>query len=243
MQTMQSKTETRVLTPDQSHRTDAQYPPYVSLLAALAIVGQVALNASAWLLPAVSEYRLIGDNMSELVLGRYGAIQTAAFLIAGVGTLGLAFVIRKLTAGLWGSRVGSLLIAVYGAGAILVAIFPTDRVDSPADVWSQSTAGMIHVSVAIVSFLCGIAGMFVLTRTFMTAARWRSLTPWLMLFPAGALALFIVQSEGPLVGLLQRALVLVISAWLIVVAFKIRSIAASGASSDEYDEQATGRHV
>jgi hypothetical protein len=226
--------------PDLSQRTTVEHPQRLALLAALAIVGQVALNASAWLLPAVSEYRLIGDNMSELVLGRYGAVQTAAFLIAGAGTLGLAVAIRALTAGSWGSGIGSLLIAVYGAGAILVAIFPTDRVDRPADVWSQSTTGTIHLVVAIASFLCAIVGMFVLTRTFMTAARWRSLTPWLMLFPAGALALFFVQSEGSLVGLLQRLLVLVISAWLIVVAFRVRSIAASGASGGERVDHAAG---
>src|SRR5690606_32704553 len=73
-----------------------------------------------------------------------------------------------LTVGAWGSLFGSLLIAIYGVGAILVGIFPTDRIDSPADVWSQSTTGMIHMTVALVSFLCVIVGMFALTRTFST---------------------------------------------------------------------------
>jgi hypothetical protein len=55
----------------------------LSLLATLAIVGQLALAASALLLPIWSEYGLTGDNISELALGRFGYLQTAAFLAVG----------------------------------------------------------------------------------------------------------------------------------------------------------------
>jgi hypothetical protein len=201
------------------------------MLAALAIAGQVLLLASAWLLPFVSEYRLVDDTISELVLGRYGVVQTAAFVIAGLTTMGLAFAVRTLTAGSWGSVVGSLLVAVYGAGALLSAIFPTDRIDSPADMWPQSATGTIHTIVAIVSFLGVIVGMFVLTWTFARAARWRSLAFWSGLCASGALSLLFAQAEGRWVGLMQRLLVAVIAAWLILVAIRVRSIAA-GALND-----------
>lgn len=203
--------------------TVAQRPQSLSLLATLAIVGQLALLASALLLPIWSQYSLIRDNISELALGRYGFIQTAAFVIAGVGTLGLALAIRQLTKGSGGSRVGSLLVAVYGAGAILSA-FPTDRIDSPTDMSSLSATGAIHIAVAIASFVSVIVGTFVLTRTFARERSWGSFWRLSVFFPAGALALIIVQQEGPLIGLLQRALVTVISAWLILVALRVRSI-------------------
>jgi hypothetical protein len=193
------------------------------LLAALAIAGQLVLAASALLLPIWSEYGLIGDNISELVLGRYGLAQTGAFLIVGLGTLALAFAIRKLTAGSWGSLVGSLLIAIYGAGAILSAIFPTDRIDSQADLSALSVTGSIHIGVFIASFASVIVGMFVLTRTFRRDHRW-SFSRWAVIFPAGALALILVQTEGPLVGLMQRLQVAMVSAWLILVALNVRSI-------------------
>jgi hypothetical protein len=202
--------------------------PSLSLLAALAIVGQLVLLASALLLPIWSQYGLIRDNISELALGRFGFVQTAAFVIAGVGTLGLAFAIRQLTKGSWGSRVGSLLIAVYGAGAILSAVFPTDRIDSPTDMSSLSATGAIHIAVAIASFLSVIVGMFVLTRTFARERGWGSFWRLSVFFPAGSLALIIVQQEGPLIGLLQRALVIVVSAWLILVALRVRSIVTPG---------------
>jgi hypothetical protein len=206
----------------------------LALLATAAIVGQVILLASALLVPLVSEFSLVGDNISELVLGRFGEVQTVAFVVAGAGTLALAYVIRQLTAGVWGSRIGSLLVGVYGVGALLVAIFPTDRIDRPADVWSPSTTGLIHIAAFLVSVLCMIAGMFILSRTFLLEPRWRSLLPWLGLCPAAALSLLFVQSEGPWVGIMQRLLVVVIAAWIIAVAERARSIVRSGevAASD-----------
>jgi hypothetical protein len=164
--------------------------------------------------------------MSELVLGRFGWVQTVAFIIAGIGTLALAYALRHLTAGTWGSRVGSLLVGVYGVGAILVAIFPTDRIDSPADVASQSTTGLIHVTISLVSFVCMIVAMFIFTRTFALEPRWRVLTPWIVLLPASALSLLFVQSEGPWVGIMQRLMVGVIAAWIIVVAIRVYGFAA-----------------
>jgi hypothetical protein len=215
---------------DQSQQIAIQHPQRLSQLAMLAIVSQIFLLASAWLLPIVSEYRLIEDNISELALGRYGFIQTIAFLIAGVGTLVLAFAIRKLTLGVWGSLVGSLLIAIYGVGAILEAIFPTDRIDSPADVLSLSPTGLVHVLVALLSFLCVVAGMVILTWTFSRAARWRSLTLWFALLATSAVSLFLIQAfeqgVGPRVGLTQRVLLTAIAGWLILAAHRVRSIMA-----------------
>ncbi|MCC6456993.1 MAG: DUF998 domain-containing protein [Caldilineaceae bacterium] len=225
---MQMKSESQINIPNHSPQTVLQQPQRLSMLASLAIVGQVFLLASAWLLPVVSEYSLVSDNISEMVLGRYGFVQTIAFVIAGLGTLALAYAIRKLTRGTWGSATGSLLVAVYGVGAILSAIFPTDRIDSQADTLSLSTIGMIHVIVALISFLCIIVGMFVLTRTFALKAQWRSLMIWSGLCASGALALFFVQSEGPWVGIMQRLFVLMASAWMILVAIRVRSLAASG---------------
>lgn len=222
------KLESRANISDQFQPAVLQRSQRLSLLATFAIAGQVFLFASAWLLPIVSEYRLVGDNISELVLGNYGFVQTAAFLVAGLGTLGLAYAIRKLTTDSWGNFIGSLLVAIYGVGAILVAIFPTDRIDGPADVWTQSTTGMIHISASVVSFICIIVGMFILSWRFRKDARWRSLALWSALLSGSALSLFFVQTEGPLVGLLQRLFVGIISAWLILIAFRVRSIAASG---------------
>jgi hypothetical protein len=198
----------------------------LAALAALAIVGQAVLMASAWLLPAVSEYRLVTDSISELVLGRYGLVQTAAFVIAGIGILGLAWAVGVTTASSRGSVMGALLMVVWGAGAILSAMIPTDRIETPADVWSQSTTGTVHVIISLIAFPSAIAAMFLFTRTFAREPRWRPLAFWSGLLASAALALFFVQGQGPWVGIMQRLLVATISTWLVVVAVKVRGIAS-----------------
>ena len=71
--------------------------------------------------------------------------------------------------------------------------------------------------------------MVVLTRTLLLEPRWRiSLSRWIVLFPCAAFSLLFAQSEGPRVGLMQRLLVGVVSAWIIVVASRGRAIAGSG---------------
>jgi hypothetical protein len=163
--------------------------------AVFAIVGQLILMASAWLLPLVSEYRLVDDNISELSIGRYGFVQTLAFVISGLGVIGLAYAIRRLTIGSRGSFLGLLLIGIYGIGALVVAIFPTDRIDSEADVWSQSATGWIHTITAFVAYLSAIVGMFVLTWTFARDPRWRPIVVWSALLAGAAFALLFVQTE------------------------------------------------
>jgi hypothetical protein len=134
---------------------------------------------------------------------------------------------HRLTAGIRGEFIGSLLIAIYGVGALVVAIFPTDQIDSKADVWSQSTTGWIHSITAFVAYLSVTTGMLVLTWTFARDTRWRSLVVGSALLAGAALALLFVQTEGPWIGFTQRLLITAISGWLIVVALRARTIAAA----------------
>jgi hypothetical protein len=187
------RSESREKSSPQLKITGSYSLQFLYQLAFLAILGQVILLASALLLPIVSEYSLVGDNISELALGPHGFIQTGAFLIAVPGTLGLAFALRHFTNGAWGALVGSLLVGTYGLGSILAAIFPTDRIDTAVDVWAQSTTGMIHMFMDLISFLGMIIGMFLLTRTLGLLPAWRPIMRLSVLFPADALALFIVR--------------------------------------------------
>lgn len=163
-------------------------------------------------------------------------MQITAFVVSGLGTLGLAYALRQLTAGTRGSRIGALLLAVYGAGAILSAIFPTDPVASAGVVWAQATPSMIvHVMVGLVSFLSVTVGVVVLTWTFSWETRWRQLTTWFALLATGTVSLVIAQSveqvTSPRAGLTQRALVTLIAAWLILAAFRARSLTMGAARS------------
>lgn len=194
------------------------------ILVILAILGTLWSFATAWAMPAVSEFTLLGDNISELALGRYGVLQQTAFVLAGIGGLAAAALIHRATTGSPGSLLGSILVAVYGLAALLMVVFPTDPVDDPSDVLSLSPAGTVHVIGAGIGFLSVLVAMSILAWTFSKDPRWRGLTPWIALFPAATAVLLAVQAEGPLIGLFQRLLLATISAWLLVVVLKARTV-------------------
>lgn len=199
-----------------------QHRPRLFALATTALVTLAFFLATAWLLPLITGHDIVGDTISEMALGPGGFVLTIAFVSVGIGILCLAVVIRAVTAGERGSALGSLLVAIYGVGAILAGVFPTERIDAAAEVWQQSATGLIHVIASLVSFIAIVIGIFVLGRTFLRMPSWRTWGRRTMLFAGGALALLFVQSEGPFVGIMQRGFVTIITVWLIVVAIRAR---------------------
>jgi hypothetical protein len=193
-----------------------------------------AKNATALLLPLVSEYSLTADYISELAIGRYGYLQTAAFFAAGLGTLVLAVGVREATNGSWGSRLSSGLVGLYGVGVILAGIFPTDEIDPAGRVESPTSVGAVHIVASALAFVFSIACMFVLSRTFKRDARWQAVWPWSLVLAFAALVGFImsVPSEGSWVGLIQRIFIGTIIVWQVLVAFWLRSI-TKGASAEQ----------
>jgi hypothetical protein len=215
-----------------SPSTTSQGARKLKLIAAGAIVGLAIYAATALLLPLLSEYSLTKDYISELAIGRYGYLQRAAFFATGLGTVALAEGIRMATKGTWGSRWGSLLVGKYGIGAILVAIFATDEIDSTGRVVSPTSVGIVHMVVSALAFVAVIAAMFVLSRTFKRHTRWQAFWPWTLVLAVIALVGFFGQSAGPWVGVSQRIFVGTITLWLVLVAFWLRSI-AKGASAEQ----------
>src|SRR5215213_1531918 len=80
--------------PVSSPSTTRQEARRIELIAAGVIVGLAFFAAIALLLPPVSEYSLTEDTISELAIGRYGYLQTAAFFAVGGSSLALAVGIR-----------------------------------------------------------------------------------------------------------------------------------------------------
>jgi|SRR5215213_2559421 len=202
----------------------------LQLIAAGAIVGLAFFSATALLLPLISEYSLTGDYISELASGQYGYLQTAAFFAVGGSSLALAVGIREATKGSWGSRMGSAFFGLYGLGGVLVGIFPTDEVDAAGRVVSPTSVGTVHTVVSALAFVFGIVGMFVLSRTFKRNARWQAFWPWSLVLAVIALVGFFLQSELPWVGLSQRIFVGTITLWLVLVAFRLLSIAKAASA-------------
>jgi hypothetical protein len=190
-----------------------------NLLAIVALGGSGCFVASAMLLPAVSEYGIRRDFISELAIGRYGFVQMLAFVAFGIGALALAMGLRKTTKGSWGSLVGSILVGLFGVGVLLDAVFPIDPGGR-----METIAGTVHLVAALVAFACMVLAMFVFSRTFKQSARWRSLRSVSLVLAVAALAALFLPGDGGWAGLFQRVFVGVVISWMVIVAIRLRSM-------------------
>ena len=193
----------------------------LDLFAKAAFGGAACFVASVLLLPIRSEYTLAGDYISELAIGRFGFVQTLAFLALGIGSLALAAGIREATRGSWGSLVGTVLFGLFGIGVLVDAFFPIDR----GGMQPETVVGTVHILAALVAFVCAVLGMFVLTRTFKRDARWGSYWRLSLALAVAALVAFFLPSEGAWTGIFQRIFVGIIIAWMVLAALRLRSLA------------------
>lgn len=195
----------------------------LDFLAKTALAGAAYFTASVLLLPLSSEYTLAGDYISELAIGRFGFVQTLAFLALGIGSLALAVGLRRATRGSWGSLAGSVLFGLFGVGVLIDAFFPIDR----GGMQPQTLVGTVHILAALMAFVCAVLGMFVLTRTFKRDARWGSYWRLSLVLATVALVAFFLPSEGAWVGIFQRIFVGTIIAWMVLGARGLHSTSDS----------------
>jgi hypothetical membrane protein len=136
----------------------------------IGVVLYAILDVVAQALPP--HYSPISDAESDLAVGRYGYIMTINFLNRGIFSLVFAYILTRTLSGTGavpgnGSSSGSRysrglnLLGVWGAGAILLAILPTDVPATPV-----SWHGAIHLLVGTVAFLAGAFGALSLSRQF-----------------------------------------------------------------------------
>lgn len=197
--------------------------PWLGVLIGLGLAGQALLVAVGWLLPLVSEFGVAVDFISELVLGSFGAVQTAAFVVAGLTALALAVGLWRAGGASGTLRMGAILVGIYGVGMLVTAAFPTDRIDDWADLLSLSAIGMVHLAAAATSLLASFGGLLALTSAL---RRHRSLLRGVLglgLFMALALAVVFIVEPGPWVGLVQRMLGTFVAAWLLLVVLALRA--------------------
>lgn len=123
----------------------------------------LVLDVVAQLLPP--HYNPISTAESDLAVGPYGYVMTLNFVNRGVLSLLFLYAFsqalraRRIAAGTY--RRGVLLLSVWGVGALLLAIFPTDVPATPV-----SWHGLIHLVVAFLAFVCGAFGVLDLSLRF-----------------------------------------------------------------------------
>ena len=192
-----------------------------AFLALLAIVGMVWYLSSAaaahLLRPGIDP---VSQPVSDYAVGPFGLFVGIAIFALGVGSLALTLGLRLGIAPPGRSRVGLLLLALYGVGQLAVAVFPIDAGSA------QTATGLVHNIAGNVSFFCFPPAAILLSVGMGKDERWRALKR-----PALALAL-IVLVEAILVvvsanvlggfGIAQRFFLLTTVLWMLLAAIRLR---------------------
>jgi hypothetical membrane protein len=173
------------------------------------------------------DYSHVGQPISALAAWPLGWVQNLNFavfaLLIAAFTIGLH---RAVGATRYG-RLGPALMLASCAGIMLVAFFP----------WYRSGGVMVesppHVAGAVMTFVGAGAGLMAFARRMRADPRWRDLSAYVLVTGVTMLIMFVVlgafaiEEDAPLrsvVGVLQRALVLVWHVCLVVLALRLRRV-------------------
>lgn len=200
----------------------------LAVLVVVGIVLYVALDTVAQLLPP--HYNPISQAESESAIGPYGTIMRVNFVVRGLVALALIAALHKTLSPAAHSRVGALLLEVWGVGAFLLAIFNTDLVGQ------HTLHGLIHLVVALLAFVAGAVGALLIALRLARDPAWAALRFPLVVIAALALLVFLVlipttssvatSSAGGIFGLVERIFIGLLLLWMLVVALRILGIRA-----------------
>jgi hypothetical protein len=168
----------------------------------------------------------VRNFLSLYAVGRWGPLMTIALLSLGAGAAALAIVLSRgdLVPGeprpaAW---LGRAALAVYAAGLVTIAIFPTDGLD----VVVATRTDAIHAAAATTLFVA----LAVATTTF--SLLWPGMRPLGLVLSAVAIAcllLFPAAGRHDLNGLVQRTFTAVTLVWLFIAAGRVRRASAEAA--------------
>jgi len=194
----------------------------LALLTIVGLVLYVILDVIAQLLPP--HYNAISQAESDLAVGPYGFVMTINFVLRGLLSLALVWALSRAASKSGLSRTGLVLLAIWGIGALVLALFPTDLAGA-----KPTLHGVIHLFVALLAFICGAIGELLLALRFAKAEPWRSLRAPALVIAILAIILFVIllMSAFPhAYGLVERIFIGLVLLWMLVVALRMRSFPA-----------------
>lgn len=198
-----------------------------ALITIVGIILYVIIDVIAQVLPP--HYSAIRQPESDLAVGPYGWLMTINFLIRGLLSFALIAGLVKGTTAAARSRAGLILLGIWAAGTLLLALFPTDLAGERV-----TRHGAIHLLVAVIAFLCAAVGEIMISRRFAADAAWRSFSrPALTLAVLTLIACLLTLGGGIIPGLkhvpglTERLFLGLALLWMLVVALRLRSLPAT----------------
>jgi hypothetical protein len=157
--------------------------------------------------------------ISELALGRGGALMVVAFLSLGSGIALLAHLLGRTCAR--GREVRWMLYVAAVLGGAISAFFHTDLTGQPA-----TTHGTIHDDAGLAAFLIILISMYAASRLFRRETFWRAFAaPTLVWAVAATGAFFLFPALPAHFGLAQRVFVATFISWFLAASAYARRVA------------------
>ncbi len=171
--------------------------------------------------------------VSELggVEAQYPIVQNANFFIVAILIVAFAFGLHRGIGGGKGSRLGPILVGIFGIITVPQAFLPCD----PGCGW-ESFTGALHNLTGLSGFLAVCIGILVTARRFKGDPNWQSYRRYSLITGVAALVSLVAwigisKAAGvdAVNGVLQRVFIGIVFLWIEVVA--IRLFRLSGQSS------------
>ena len=170
------------------------------------------------------DYSPTNHMISDYAVGPYGWVMQTVFVGMSVGCAILLVGLARNGPTSVAARIAIVLLAVASIGLLVSAIFPTDLLGGPS-----TPSGHIHTLSFFVNIASIILAIVLLTASFGGDPRWRShrrTSVVLLSFIAFAFVLqFLTLRKGAPYGLANRFFVVVLFAWIIATANRLRNLA------------------
>ena len=157
----------------------------------------------------------VSGFVSEYVLGDFPWLMRLAFLAVTVALLAMTLLTHRALPRSRRRTIVTGLLAVTTTGSLVAGVFDTDP--KAVLVAAPSTSGLIHYWAFMTSVLAALMAMFVLWRLFSCTPSWQEHGRPQLVFATGMLAAFLLTfASTEIVGLTERAFLLVTTTWLVV---------------------------
>ena len=193
----------------------------LNILSFIAIIGAGIFAAAEIVQPCYRSDRALCDAYSSYASGKYGFVQTFAFVALSVGSFALSLGLSFLGSARAGWRSGGALLTLWSTGVLVAAIFPIESGSLPA-------SATIHSLASMVSFLAIIASMLLFSRAFERDVKWRrfGICSWLLaVFGAASFVLAATIHHPTCFAILQRVFLGSVVLWITATGVYMRNFA------------------
>ena len=192
----------------------------------------LTIGCLAWFVAAVVVLHLLRPDVdvlsrvtSEYAVGPYGFLMSSAYVAISVALVALGLGLGRALSVPARRSAGVVLLFLAALGVMVASFFPID-VGAPKPV---TFSGRMHRFGAIVGFVSMTLSPLLLARSFRRDDSWRDLSwPGVVVGTLGLLgfaAIQIVLLERGLGGIAQRAVLVIVVAWMMMVALRLVALA------------------